>query len=80
MVNANGTEIFGSQNISIKGSDDFYVSTSINKDNKAIYAVIFYESQFIMHQWARTKYGNVIYNNATEKSHQFVKHFDVQMT
>ena len=80
LVNANGTEIFRSQNINIKDSDDFYISTSISKDNKAIYAVIFYESKFIMHQWARTKNGNVIYNNATEKSNQFVKHFGVQMT
>ena len=60
LVNANGTEIFRSQNINIKDSDDFYISTSISKDNKAIYAIIFYESKFVMHQWARTKNGNVI--------------------
>ena len=48
LINAYGTEIFRSQNISIKDSDDFYIFTSISKDNKAIYAVIFYESQFIM--------------------------------
>ena len=80
LVNANGTEIFRSQNIDIKGSDDFYIFTSISKDNKAIYAVIFYESQFIMHQWARTKYGNVIYNTAIAKSNQFVKHYGAQMS
>jgi hypothetical protein len=80
LINAYGTEIFRSQNISIKDSDDFYIFTSISKDNKAIYAIIFYESKFVMHQWARTKYGNVIYNNANEKSNQFVKQTGAQMT
>ena len=80
LINAYGTEIFRSQNISIKDSDDFYIFTSISKDNKAIYAIIFYESKFEMHQWARTKNGNVIYNSATEKSNQFVKQTGAQMT
>ena len=34
LINANGNEIFRSQELDIKGSDDFYIFTNMYKDKK----------------------------------------------
>ena len=84
LITANGTEIFRSQIINIKNSNDFYIFTNIlidkKNNNRAIVALIIYESKFDMHQWSRTKNGDIIYTNATAKSNQFVKQEKVQMS
>ena len=84
LITANGTEVFQSQILNIKGSDDFFIFTNIYQNskynNRAIVALIFYENQFVMHQWARTKNGNVVYTSDKAKSNQFVKQNNVQMS
>ena len=84
LINANGTEIFKSQMLDIKNSNDFFIFTNIYKDkkndNKAIVAIIFYESKFEMHQWAKTKTGWIFYTTDSAKSNQFVKQKNVQMS
>ena len=80
LINSNGTEIFRSQSLNIDGSDDFYIYTNINKDNKAIIALIFYESKFVIHQWSRVKTGDIIYTTEIANSNQFVKQNNVQMS
>ena len=82
LVTANGTEFFRSQIINIKNSDDFYIFTTITKDKKkkAIIALIFYESYFVMHQWSRTNNEHVYYTTETANSNQFIKQTNVQMS
>ena len=43
LINSNGTEIFQSQMINIKGSDDFHLITQISGNYKSIIAIVFYE-------------------------------------
>ena len=84
LVTSNGTEVFRSQTINIKNSDDFYIFTNVSRDKKnyyrAIVAIIFYESKFEMHQWSRTNSQNVYYTIDSANSNQFVKQKNVQMT
>ena len=84
LITANGTEIFRSQMINIRDSDDFYIFTNIyidkKNDNRAIIALIFYESRFVMHQWSRTKNGDIIYTTDNANSNQFVRQEKVQMS
>jgi hypothetical protein len=84
LVTSNGTEVFRSQTINIKNSDDFYIFTNVSRDKKnyyrAIVAIIFYESKFEMHQWSRTNSQNVYYTKDSANSNQFVKQKNVQMT
>ena len=84
LINANGNEIFRSQELDIKGSDDFYIFTNMYKDkkydNRAVVAIIFYEDKFVMHQWARTNNGWVYYTTDSAISNQFTKQKNVQMS
>ena len=89
LITVNGTEIFKSQNINIKNSDDFdiYTYNAYWKDkkknlqlSKAIVALVFYESKFTIHQWSRTNNGIIYYSTETAKSNQFIKQNNVQMS
>ena len=79
MINANGTEIFRSQEVDVKNSDDFYFYAYKSGDNKGIFLIIFYEDKFVIHQWYRN--GNNVVNYYTEQtlSNQFIKHSNLQM-
>ena len=79
MINANGTEIFVSQEVDIKNSDDFYFYTCEEGNDKAIFAIIFYEDKFVIHQWYRNGNGNVNYYTEKTLSNQFIKHSNIQM-
>jgi hypothetical protein len=85
LITANGTEIFKSQNIDIKTSNDFHIYTTLTTDkkkniNKAIVALIFYEDKFMIHQWSRTNEGVIYYSKESVNSNQFKKHKSVQMS
>ena len=85
LITANGTEIFKSQNINIKTSNDFHIYTTQTTDKKkniykAIVALIFYENKFMIHQWSRTNNGVIYYSTESVDSNQFKKHKNVQMS
>ena len=84
LITANGTEIFRSQILDIKNSDDFHIFTNIYRDrkydNRAIVAIIFYKSKFVMHQWARSKNGIIYYTTDSAASTQSIKQKNVQMS
>ena len=85
LIDSNGTEIFKSQNINIKNSNDFYIYTTLSTDKKknyykAIVAIIFYESNFAVLQWSRTNSGVVVFSSESVNSKQFIKQKNVQMS
>lgn len=84
LITTNGTEIFRSQLLDIKSSNDFHIFTWIYKDKKnfkrAIIAIIFYESKFVMHQWSKNNNDYVYYTTASANSNQFIKQNNVQMS
>ena len=79
MINANGTEIFRSQEVDVKNSDDFCFYAYKSGDNKAIFVIIFYEDKFVMHQWYRNGNNNVNYYTEQILSNQFIKHTNIQL-
>ena len=80
VINSNGTEIFQSQFINIENSDDFYLYTMFYGSYKSIIAIVFYENEFVMHQWFRSGNGEVYYYTEKALSNQFIKQNNVQMT
>jgi hypothetical protein len=79
LINSNGTEIFQSQMVNIKGSDDFQLITQFSGNYKSIIAIVFYENEFIMHQWFRNGNGEVNYSLQSALANQFIKQNNVQV-
>ena len=79
MINSNGTEIFRSQEVNIKYSDDFYIFAYRPGINKAVFVIVFYEDKFVLHQWYRNGNEHVNYYIEEALSNQFVKHSNIQI-
>ena len=78
VITANGTEIFRSQEINIKDSNDFYIWTGISGNNRGIFLIVFYEDIFVMHQWYRNGNSDVYYYEDKALTNQFVQQNNVQ--
>ena len=64
--------------INIKDSNDFYIWTDISGNHRGIFLIIFYEDEFIMHQWYRYGNSDVYYYEEKALTNQFVQQNNVQ--
>jgi hypothetical protein len=80
LINSNGTKIFQSQKINIEGSDDFQLNTMFYGSYKSIIAIVFYENEFVMHQWFRYGNSEVYYYEEPALTNQFIKQNNIQLT
>ena len=78
VITANGTEIFRSQEININNSNDFYIYSLISGNNRGIFLIVFYEDEFVLHQWYRGGNSDVYYYEEKALTNQFVQQNNVQ--
>ena len=78
VLNVNGTEIFRSQEIKLKGSNDFFIWANISGNNRGIFAIIFYEDEFVLNQWHRIGNSEVYYYEEKSLTNQLIEHNNVQ--
>ena len=78
VINANGTEIFRSQEINLDDANDFYIWGGLYGNDRGITMVVFYEDEFVMYQWYRKGNSDVYFSEDKISSNQLIQHKNVQ--